>query len=609
MNRRQKLVQQQFLNNEKAVVDRLRYIYDQSLFEVNSKIRGLEFQIGDLTEQYDWLDDDDPQKEIMRSRIQSKIYQKQYQEALQGQLDEVLKKMQTKQFLTVSDYLDECYTDGFVGTVFDQHGQGVPLIMPIDQEAMVRAVQLDSKIKEGLYNHLNENVQVLKKNITAQVSRGVATGMSYAQVARQISNKMTGAYKNAGGSMAYAMRIARTEGHRIQCTAAMDAMVAAKDKGADVLKQWDATLDDVTRESHRHVDGEIRELDEEFSNHLQFAGDPAGGAAEVINCRCAVLQRARWALDEDELQTLKDRAAYFGLDKSEEFDDFKKKYLKAVEATEQPESVVDIKLGELETAWAKKHGKAIREHLQKAPEALQRVWNNCADAFRVLDPKYRGKKAYYTAIQDGVLLDIVGTSKGNDYSTPYQTVFHECGHHIDYILNRKHGNQIRLSAFSETYKGGILGVTMKREAEKALDDFAQTLVKHVDVDDLRKRFAKLVNIGFMTEDEVEEAIADELKNAIPSRAMVEAKFCEKIRSELSLMQRSDISDMFEPVMSTGYPFGVGHGTKYWKNRDNGKEAFAEMYSATVNNPESLEQIKRFFPESYKIFEEILEVAK
>ena len=334
MNRRQKLVQQQFLNNEEAVIKRLKQVYNQSLKDVNDKVKNLELQIGSLTEEYDWLDDDEPQKEIMRSRIQSKIYQKQYQEALQGQLDEVLKKMQTKQFLTVSDYLDGCYTDGFVGTVFDQHGQGVPLIKPIDQEAMVRAVQLDSKISQGLYTRLGEDVSLLKKKITAQVSRGVATGMSWKQVAKQLEG-----YTNVGFNRA--VRIARTEGHRIQCTAAMDDMRSAKDKGDDVLKQWDATLDDVTRESHRQVDGEIRELDEEFSNHLMFAGDPAGGAAEVVNCRCAVLQRARWALDEDELQTLKDRAAYFGLDKSEEFADFEKKYLKAAEQVSEVREIKD----------------------------------------------------------------------------------------------------------------------------------------------------------------------------------------------------------------------------------------------------------------------------
>ena len=58
-----------------------------------------------------------------------------------------------------------------------------------------------------------------------------------------------------------------------------------------------------------------------------FPGDPSGKAAEVVNCRCALLQRAKWGLDEDELQTLKDRAEYFGLDKTDKFQDFEKKYL------------------------------------------------------------------------------------------------------------------------------------------------------------------------------------------------------------------------------------------------------------------------------------------
>ena len=103
-----------------------------------------------------------------------------------------------------------------------------------------------------------------------------------------------------------------------------------------MVKSWDAALDGRTRESHRRVDGEIRELDEKFSNGMMYPSDPAGGAAEVVNCRCALLQRAKWALDEDELQTLKERAAYYGLDKTNNFEDFKSKYLKAVEAVSAP---------------------------------------------------------------------------------------------------------------------------------------------------------------------------------------------------------------------------------------------------------------------------------
>lgn len=324
MNRRQKLVQQRFLNDEKAVIGRLQQVYGKSLDDVEDKIKNLTFTIDKLQQEYDWMDPDDPKRAKVKSMIQSKIYQKQYQEQLQKQVSGILDTMKVKQFTTVSDYLDECYTDGFIGSMFDMHGQGVPIISPINQESMVRAVQLESKISQGLYTRLGVDVDLLKKRITAQVSRGISTGMSFADVAKQLKGEVNIGFNKA-------VRIARTEGHRIQCTAAMDVMKTAKDKGADVVKQWDAALDDRTRESHAMVDGEIREVDKPFSNGLDFPGDPGGGAAEVVNCRCALLQRARWALDEDELQTLQDRAAYFGLDKSTEFEDFKKNYLKAAE--------------------------------------------------------------------------------------------------------------------------------------------------------------------------------------------------------------------------------------------------------------------------------------
>lgn len=111
-----------------------------------------------------------------------------------------------------------------------------------------------------------------------------------------------------------------------------------------MVKQWDAALDSRTRDSHARLDGEIRELDEKFSNGLMFPGDPSGRPEEVINCRCTSDTRARWALDEAELQTLKDRAAYFGLDKTQNFEEYKQKYLKAAEnVVENPSGSDTIK--------------------------------------------------------------------------------------------------------------------------------------------------------------------------------------------------------------------------------------------------------------------------
>ena len=39
----------------------------------------------------------------------------------------------------------------------------------------------------------------------------------------------------------------------------------------------------------------------------------------------------------------------------------------------------------------------------------------------------------------------------------------------------------------------------------------------------------------------------------------------------------------------------------------GTEAFAEMLSATMSNPESLATIKKYLPKSYALFEEMLSV--
>ena len=331
LNKRQKLVQERYLDNEEAVIKELKKTYKEAQREIELKTKGLQARINELQLKIDATDDKD-RKEVLKSMQQSKIYQKNYQDALKKQIDSILDNMHVQEFESVSEYLEKCYEEGFLGTLYDLHGQDIPLIFPIDQEAMVRAVQTESKISEGLYKRLGEDVKQLKKDIASEVSRGIATGSSFEQIAQQIGFKMMGTYNAPGGALAKAMTIARTEGHRILNQSSMDTCFKAKEKGADVVKQWDSTLDSNTRSSHQKVDGEVRELDEPFSNGLMYPGDPNGGAGEVVNCRCAVLQRARWAINDAEIQTQKIRAEYFGLDRSDTLDDFKKKYSEAAQA-------------------------------------------------------------------------------------------------------------------------------------------------------------------------------------------------------------------------------------------------------------------------------------
>ena len=434
MNRRQKLVQAQFLNNEEEVIRRLESTYKEALKDIEQKAQAMQDEINRLGTMAN-LSTDADEKARLLSMQQSKIYQKQYQDAMKKQIGSVLDNMQVEEFKTVSEYLQKCYEDGFIGTMYDLHGQGIPLCFPLDQEAMVTAVQLDSKISKGLYASVGENVAELKKHITAEVSRGIANGSDFHQIAKQLRGHMMGNYTHkTGGALYRSELIARTEGHRIQVQSTMDACYKAKDKGADVVKQWDSTLDDKTRESHVAVDGEIRELDKKFSNGLMFPGDPDGGAAEVCNCRCALLQRARWALDEDELQILKDRAAFFGLDKSSSFKDFKAKYIDAVDnifSVENP--IKDLNLSGMTIDEANQAIKKAMFNLQAQTENMDYpyglVFGHQASTAKVQVKKDSKRAFSYNHREDIVCVNPYDTNFG-DYDFN-EAMLHELAHRYD----------------------------------------------------------------------------------------------------------------------------------------------------------------------------------
>ena len=302
MNKWEKEVARHQLTAEQAVIKELEAQYKRALHEINLKIRILKGD--DLT--------------------QSKIYQINYQEALKGQIEGILEKLHGDEFTSIQEYLKECYTDGFIGTMYDIAGQGIPLMIPIDQNAAVKAIITDSKINEGLYKAIGVDTAELKKRIRSEITRGLAANDTYESIAQSIS-----LYTNA--PLARARTIVRTEGHRIQQASTEDARQAAKKRGCDVLKVWDATLDGKTRTAHRKMDGQIRETDEFFEMDGKKARHPGdfGRPEEDCNCRCTANSIPRWALDEAELEEQKERAKFFGVDKTEDFEEYKKKYLKA----------------------------------------------------------------------------------------------------------------------------------------------------------------------------------------------------------------------------------------------------------------------------------------
>ena len=273
----EKEVIQAQLDNEKAVLKRIEENYKDALEEIVSKIAEL-------------LGSSD-------ADLKHVVYQIDFQKNLKKQIEMILETLHSEKFETVSEYLTTCYNEGFLGTLYSLQQQGVPLAFPINQEEVAAAIQLETKLSASLYETFD--VKDLQKKIASEISRGFSTGAMYSEIARNVAS-----YARIDKNKA--IRIARTEGHRITEAAAYNAQVKAKERGADIVRIWDATLDCKTRPSHMRVDGEIREIGKKFSNGLEFPGDPSGKAAEVINCRCRSRSDARWALEADETKMLGD---------------------------------------------------------------------------------------------------------------------------------------------------------------------------------------------------------------------------------------------------------------------------------------------------------------
>ncbi|MHB7942147.1 phage head morphogenesis protein [Staphylococcus capitis] len=142
-----------------------------------------------------------------------------------------------------------------------------------------------------LQKHRNE---VLKR-IRIHITQGIMSGEGYSKIAKALRDDI-------GMAKAQSLRVARTEAGRAMSQAGLDSAKVAKDNGMKMKKRWSATKDNRTRDTHRHLDGQSVDIDDNFKSsgcvgpapHL-FVG--VASAKENINCRCKLL----YYIDENDL--------------------------------------------------------------------------------------------------------------------------------------------------------------------------------------------------------------------------------------------------------------------------------------------------------------------
>lgn len=165
-----------------------------------------------------------------------------------------------------------------------EHGTGVNFGFGVYDETTVSKLIMDNpqmlpkwKIDEKKDYIWNE------KKVNNAVTQGIIQGEGIDKITKRIASGLCSQNENLMKTFS------RTAMTGAQNAGRLESLSFANEIGIDVYKQWMATLDSHTRDSHADVDGETVPVNSKFSNGLEYPGEPGGAPAEVYNCRCTMV--------------------------------------------------------------------------------------------------------------------------------------------------------------------------------------------------------------------------------------------------------------------------------------------------------------------------------
>lgn len=217
-------------------------------------------------------------------------------------LEKALKSLEKQYMTTVNEPLSAAMDLGYdlqTQVIFDKPSR----------EALIAAKQTDAKGRAAALEARGiETFENVSKTTTDRVMKivqqGIANGASVDDVAKSIMDS------SDMFEPSRAMTIARTEMLTAVSLGQASMMNLAAKAIPGLKKAWVTAQDEDVRESHKNINGEIREADEKFSNGLMYPRDPDGEAGDTINCRCVLVTLAPEDLEDyrAELEALKENA-------------------------------------------------------------------------------------------------------------------------------------------------------------------------------------------------------------------------------------------------------------------------------------------------------------
>lgn len=334
----------------------------------------------------------------------------------------------------IDEQMPKVYAENFnYGTFIGEKETKMSTAFTLYSEDTVKRLARENKIllpereppKDG--SKKPKDVKWNEKKVTSAILQGVLQGEPITKIAGRLQ-AVTDMNDKA------AIRNARTMMTAAQNAGRLDGLNRIQDKtGMQIQKQWMATLDGRTRHSHRMLDGEIVDLDDEFSNKCKFPGDPSGAPAEVYNCRCTMVVKIP-GLENDDLTDMSHR----NTDKlAQEYEEWKNAHAKAETAGAVAKAIADAVVKPYHNDRVKDTLKGdydeFAELMDLNPptrDMYDRYIDECKDITRVKDG------GSYSSTFDGIDYSIETRSEGIHRLS---TFAHECGHMFDHHIGKHPG--------------------------------------------------------------------------------------------------------------------------------------------------------------------------
>lgn len=447
------------------------------------------------------------------------------------------------------------------------------------------------------------------KQLNSKLLQGILNGDPIPKIAQSFLDVVN-------NNESAAMRNARTMITQAECGGRQDSYENLAEQGVVQKKVWIATPDDRTRESHIDIDGEEVDIDDTFSNGCAYPADPSGDASEVYNCRCSMrthiigIRRPDGTIIEigaERDDTMHDRQMQ------------EEKERRGIEDTQaqdkEPEKGADGKIiRDYDSDFAKYYGEDFYNSMCDLMdncdnEDLKKVWQQYQSKIKAKDPNFKGHEHHSLG---SIYVNKNKDAKGSSWQKPYQVMYHESGHAVDFFARELAGNTTMITnMYSSAYKDGAFPTSIKNEINdlvKAKDTEMKTAFKEHKGD-----YEWMRDNGYMSDyayNYYKENGRFLFGEPTYSKSMAYSAIEKEVKSIAGgMMAYGDLSDMLEGATGGKISCGVGHGKSYWKTRGVDRalatEAFAEMTSATVTNKESLEVIKQYLPKSYEMYNDML----